>query len=259
MKETPLYLFLSTGDKTAMYTLRMMVEKTDIRYGTSLKDEFVAILSNDYNKAVDLAYERSKEIGVPFKLAPAFNLNDIKRQRDEAKTAVEREALEKAITLQQQAQAEYDTAIAEGVLLIGKYKGQSLSDVASKDADYLYYMAGKYDANAPVDQYKATLSMIADWVENNSRTQSFWGEVGQTQTAKMTFIKRVGHQGVYGVSYGCFFKTADNATVVFYTTAKAFLALNESDTVTVSALIYKHDERYNGDMVTTVKKAKIIS
>lgn len=257
MREEPLYTFLSTGDKTAMYTLRLMVQVVDVRLGAFRKDEFIAILSNDYQKAVDLAQARSQEIGVPFNLAAAFDLNEIKRNRENAKSEKEREALEQAIKIQEEAQARYEADLKSGVLLVGKYKGRPLVEVAESDSDYIYYMAEKYNPESPVDAYKATLAMCAQWADENPKLQAFWGVVGETATATMQFIKRVAFDGAYGRSYGCFFRTNDNAIVVFYTTAKAFLSLNEGDAVTLTGFIHKHDEKHNGDMLTVVKKAKL--
>lgn len=257
MREESLYTFLSTGDKTAMYTLRLMVQVVDVRLGSFRKDEFVAILSNDYQKAVELAQVRSQEIGVPFNLAAAFDLNEIKRNRENAKSEKEREALEQAIKIQEEAQARYEADLIASILLIGKYKGRPIAEVAQTDSDYLHYMAGKYNPEAPVDAYKATFAMCAQWAEENPKQQAFWGVVGETLTERMQFITRFAYDGAYGRSWGCFFRTDNNATVVFYTTAKAFLALNEGDVVTLTGLIHKHDEKYNGDLITVVKKAKL--
>jgi hypothetical protein len=253
MIEKPLYTFISTGDKGAMYTLRLKVLVSNLTAGSYQKDEFVCVLRNNYEKAVALAQERTKSMTVPFKLAPEFKnepeSGQVVNYRD---LQLEKEHQEKELQ-----QANYDRDVLIGVLLIGKYKGLSVLEVAEIDPNYLHFMDKKFHLEQAISPRKVTIDIIKQWVAKNPRRNAVWGTVGEVTTGKMMLSNRVHFLNAYGSSY-LFDFTADNgANVIYYTREKPFLELSIGANVTVSALVHSQEE-VNGSSRTLIKKAKLL-
>lgn len=256
----PLYTFISTGEKTALYTLRCMYEVPVVIQGVNriiLKDYHVQNLSNDKATAEEKAEYLSEQIGVPFKGNAEFDLNEIRRRKSE-EVAAEREAVERAVRVaEEKAQAEYVRSMQEGVILCGKYTGMTPAEVV--DTDYLCWMASQVDSEAPegLERSKWSIScqIAAKWLTEHPVKDSEWiGEVGDKVVLTLKLQKVIFIQGQWPI---IMYKTAaEGDVVVFYTVAAGFSDLIVGEEFVVSGTIKKHDE-YKGIKSTIIARPKL--
>ena len=257
----PLYTFISTGEKTALYTLRCMYEVPVVIQGVNriiLKDYHIQNLSNDKATAEEKAEYLSEQIGVPFKGNAEFDLNDIRRRKSE-EVAAEREAVERAVRIaEEKAQAEYVRSMQEGVILCGKYTGMAPAEVV--DTDYLRWMASQIYLEAPegLERSKWSIScqIAAKWLTEHPVKDGEWiGEVGDKVVLTLKLQKVIFIQGQWPtIMYKT--TTAEGDVVVFYTVAAGFSDLIVGEEFVVSGTIKKHDE-YKGIKSTIIARPKL--
>ena len=258
IKSTPLYGFISTGDKTAMYTLRIM-EDCLVAGGhegtayTALLDYYVKNLSNDKAKAEAAAEEICSDIGVPLKSDASFELNEIKRRKSELIQA-EREAIERAQReRQEQSEREYEEGVRGAVFISGKYVGRS---PAEADRGYLFWLAdqglsgykSKYDINVQIAQNYIE--------ENNIQKPGFVGVVSEDIELELKLISCFSTRGVY-LSYIFKCETLAGDQVVFFSTSKKFLALKDGDIFKITGIVREH-QIYNNAKSTLINKPKMV-
>ena len=258
----PLYTFISTGEKTALYTLRCMYEVPVVIQGVNrviLKDYHIQNLSNDKAVAEEKAEYLSAQIGVPFKGNAEFDLNEIRRRKSE-EVAAQREAVERAIKeAEEKLQAEYVRSMQEGVLLCGKYRGMSPSEV--EDIDYLRWMASQIDLEAPegLERSKWSIScqIAAKWLKEHPVKESEWvGEVGAKTVLTLKLQKVIFIRGQWPtILYKCV--TGEGDAVAFYTVASGFIGLPVGQQFVVSGTIKEHTE-YKGVKQTVLARPKLM-
>lgn len=253
---TPLYGFISTGDKTAMYTLRVMC-RDRVSVGREVyviaQDHFIKILSNDKAKAENSAQELCDDMCVPLKSDASFDLNEIKRRKSEEVQA-EREARERSIReYQERIENEFQEGIRGDVFLIGKHIGKNPSEV---DVGYLFWLADQ-EISSNKSRYDINIQIASNYIkENNIQRPGYVGFLHEPIELELKLISCFATQGVYP-SY--IFKTVTPAQeqVVFFSTSKKFLALNKGDTFKITGSVRSHDE-YNGQFSTCIAKPKMV-
>lgn len=258
----PLYTFISTGEKTALYTLRCMYELPIVIQGVNriiLKDYHIQNLSNDKAVAEEKAEYLSEQIGVLFKGNAEFDLNEIRRRKSED-VAAEREAVERAIRIaEEKAQVEYVRSMHEGVILCGKYTGMTPAEVV--DTDYLRWMASQVDLEAPegLERSKWAIScqIAAKWLAEHPVKESEWiGEIGNKVVLTLKLQKVIFIQGQWRtILYKCV--TEEGDVVTFYTVASGFSDLLVGQQFVVSGTIKKHDE-YKESKSTVIARPKLV-
>lgn len=251
----PLYGFISTGDKTAMYTLRIMesclVGGPD---GGSIMnlDYYVKNLSNNKEKAEAVAAEICEDIGVPLKSDASFELNEIKRRKSEM-LAAEREAYEKEIQeRQEKIEREFDSSVLESVFLSGKYIGKT---PAEADLGYLFWLA-EQGVSGSKSKYDINVQIAQNYIEqNNIQKPGYVGIVGEQIELELKLISCYTTNGRF-LSYVFKSVTPTGEAVVFFSTSKKFLALKDGDTFKITGLVRSQDE-YNGQNSTVINKPKM--
>lgn len=264
---SPEYTFLSTGDKTAMYTLReyglaMGVDMKGQRY-EFMTTFYIQNLSTDKEKALAKGAEISANINLPFKANADFDLNEIKRKSREAaeQERADAEAYEQERRVK--ATQDYTNALGEGVMLAGKYTGDEVEKVGEQDVEYLQWFAGQAVDIDYYSKFHATAKIAAKWLEENPQPISeFQGEVGDTLIFSGIVTKALEMNGqFYTVLYR--FKTATGNIITTFTTAKAFDEVQVGDELTISAKVKAHEhspyELQDNDKVTVVARPKIIN
>jgi hypothetical protein len=254
MREIPLYTYISTGDKTAMYTLRERVDVVTI-HGTIPKDRFIAILSNSYDKALSKAVELTMSLpySIPLK-ANQFELNDREKLSESISSFKDTEIVEDYDLIQDK---KFEVDVVSGVLLVGKYSNHTIEEVAKNDPDYLYYVSSAWDEPVKHSARAVTYAIIKKWVDANPKEESFFGVVGEKYVSNVVLKKKSMIQGVYGLSYALNFETSTGQRLVTYTTAKKFVELEVGSELSMEFLVHSHDDRSVGK-VTTIKKGKIV-
>lgn len=261
-ENTDLYGFISTGDKVALYTLRIMSRVRMTIFGRSqfvLRDYYVKNLSNDKAKAENAAKTICDQLNIPFKGDASFELNEIKRQRDgeaaEKKAEYDRQQRE-----YQEAQTErFQRQLAESVMLTGKYLGKSPAELVDLDLGYLFWIASEFndDYLTPNNLFQISASIAKKYVdENNIKPKGYVGEIDESIELTLTLKNVIRTNGQYP-SYCFKCNTPDGYSIVFFSTAKAFLALQPGETFKVTAIVRNHSE-YNRVCSTVLTKQKIV-
>lgn len=253
-----LYAYISTGDKTAMYTLRVMCEDKLVIGGETsftLNSYYYQNLSNNKQLAEEKAEAFAEAMGIPFKGDANFELNEIKRQRD-AMAKEKREALERAYQekIEKEA-AERAERVSEGIILVGKYEGQTVEMVWKNDKGYVWWLAsmtncqGKLGISADI-----AAKFIAD---NNIQKPGYVGIVGEELEISLTLRRASWTSGQYPtLMWLC--EDEEGHEVVFFSVAKAFKELEDGETFKVKGLVKEQREGWNGNKQTILNKPKMV-
>lgn len=241
-KSEPKYTFISTGDKTAMYTLRVMCLDTVVMFGEShkvLNHYYIQNLSTDKETAEAKAVEMSEAMGLPFKGNADFDLKEIRRTRD-AEAKEKREAIEAARVQREKEWAEEREQLeSDGVMLIGKYAGQTAAEIAKVDPGYLFWLADQIESGWKMGICaKIAAKYIA---ETGLEKPGFVGEVGENLTITLTLNRSGWTSGRFPtIRFVC--SDDMGRQIVFFSTAEKFKALRNGDQFTITGLVKEHSE-----------------
>lgn len=256
MREFPLYTFISTGDKVAMYTLRMMVEVATMN-GTYKRDDFVRILSNDKDKANALAQQLSDDYGIPFKSDASFDLNEIKRRKSEEVEAerIERENDERLRI--EIIEREFQNDVKIGTFVVGKYTGMTPEEVHKIDVGYLFWLASLKNENESKSKIDVNIQIAVNYIEqNNLVAAGHVGNDGETVQVKVKLVSSHVKQGQYKtIRFNC--QGENGEFVAFNSVAKAFTELKSGDIIEVIGRA-SHLTTYDGKAMTFLNKPKIV-
>lgn len=260
IESIPLYGFISTGDKVAMYTMRIMykhVLQLGRERGTTTRAEFVKILSNDKAKAETLAAEICADYGVPFKGNAEFELNEIRRQRDAEKA----EKLAEIERIFQEKEAkekeEFNRVVQDATFISGKYAGQTPDEVAKFDLPYIDWLNSETVDNRST--FAINIQIAKNYVEKIGGLNfgEFIGIIGDNVELALTLKKITSFQGTYGTQWVFCSVTDSGDNVVFYSTSKKFLALEAGDKFKIVGLVKAHNKRGNFNQ-TSINKPKLV-
>lgn len=260
IESTPLYGFISTGDKVAMYTLRIMflhVLQIGRDRGTIHRPDFIKILSNDKAKAETIAAEICADYGVPFKGNAEFELNEIRRARDEEKAEKLAEIDRIFAAKEAKEIEEFERSVQDSVFVVGKYAGKTAAEVAETDILYIDWLneetvQGRSHFNINIAVAKAYVEEIG-----GLKYPGHIGSVGDTVELELKLSNVVSFNGAYGTSW-CFTSvTKTGEMVVFFTTAKKFLDLEVGSMFKITGLVRDHKKRGNFNQ-TMINKPKMI-
>lgn len=256
-----LFGFISTGEKIAMYTLRVMYKCHTIYQGQNVyfdQDYYEVNLSTDKVKAEKRAVEICNMICIPFKGNAEFELNAIRRQRDEdakeKREAVERETAR----IQKEREDEFVRQVTEGVFVIGKYTGKTAAEVAKIDLQYLFYVANE-SIGSGYSKYAVGVKLAKEYIEQNNITKpGFVGNIGDKVTLELRLDSVNGFWNSYGAKnfvFSC--TTNNNESITFFSSAKAFLELKDGQTFVIIGTVKQHDV-YRDWNKTVIQKPKFV-
>lgn len=262
----PKYTFISTGDKTAFYTLREGGDLTVLVnnvYVTYFHTYHIQNLSTDRDTALTKGNEISEHLGLPFKPNADFDLNEIKRRSHEEAEAHRRAEIEAEEARRTEAAELYEAAKTDGLLLVGKYISKTAEEVAEIDPDYLYWMAAEADPEAVrFSKFNASALIAKKWADANPLPISEWvGEEGTKVEFEGRLTKTVDINGMYPTTLFRFV-TEDGNVIIIYSTAKKMNELEAGDTVKILATVKKHDrsfyEPHGNNKVTVLNRPKVL-
>lgn len=248
MQSTPRYAFISTGEKTMMYTLKVLSQDLITVPGggraTVLNDYYIQNLSTDQDKAISKAREIAGNMGLPFKRqAELFDLAEIRRRKTDEVQA-DREARERLVQDRQEALlTEFNEQVVEGLMLCGKHVGLTAEEIADQgNVDYLVYAASQHAPEAKFfSKWLVNCKVASRWLEKNPQRKSqYIGTVGQKHTVPVTVKFVNGTGGMYpSVRYICEDQVGNR--IVFLTVAKAFNDVDAGDSFQVMGTVKKHE------------------
>jgi hypothetical protein len=259
MEMKALYGFISTGDKVALYTLRIMYEvpvRTEFGISWIMEEHYIRNLSNDKDKALEKANLLLSDMGLSLKGDPSFDLNEIKRRSSEALES-ERDALaKKTAEIKAEAEKVFVEACGKNVFLVGKHIGFTPEDVYSKDPSYILWLNGMEIESEILNKFDVNVKIAKDFVvKNDIKGPTFVGEVGEKITLNLTLIKSYALIGYFrSIVFTC--KTPENNIVKFFSTAKGFLALEDGDSFSVVGTVKSHND-YSGRKSTSINRPKM--
>lgn len=253
-----LYTFISTGDKTAMYTLRVMCLCTVTVGGENFKemrDYYIQNLSTEKDKAEQKAGELSALLNLEFRGNADFDLSEIRRNRD-SMAAEKREAAERAHNERLAAwDAERSEQLKAGMFLVGKYVGSTPADVAAIDLGYVLWIAKEVDASGKLG---ISARIAAEWIEaNNIQAPGYIGEVNATIEVTATLKRVFWTQGQFPTLMHI--ATADSGEeIVFFSVAKAFKEIEIGQRFCIRGMVKDQREGWGGSKQTVIGKPKLI-
>lgn len=249
----PTHTFISTGDKVAMYTLReagIYTEGDNMMY----VDYFIQNLSNDRDKAIEKAKVISTEIGLTFRTdGELFGLNEIKRMRTEERIRIEMIKEEEQNRKDKEVRESFDAEVSDGNFILGKYVGESPSDVATNHEDiaYIKWFAAQY-VEGEVSRFNINAAIAKKWIDANPQPESSaLGEVHENLTVTGKVIVSMNTESFYGITRMVVIKDDECNVVKMYSTAKKINDLRVGDTITVTGKVKSHTT-YRGEKQTNI-------
>lgn len=249
----PTHTFISTGEKTAMYTLREAGIYSD---GNCMMymDRYIQNLSNDREKAIEKAKSISTEIGIAFRTdGELFALNEIKRMRKEEREYIERIKKEEQERNDKEIRESFDAEVTDGNFIFGKYVGESPSDVVNnhEDIGYIKWLASQY-VEGEISRFNVNATIAKRWVDENPQPESdFIGEVDTKITVTAKVIVAMNVDSFYGITRMVVLKDENENVIKLYSTAKSVYALNIGQELTITGKVKCHTH-YRGEKQTTL-------
>jgi len=264
----PEYMFISTGELTAMYTARMWGEFEAVDgAGNDLVfhgSEYIQNLSTSWEDAVRKLREMAFDRELPLAMQEeAFPLKTIKERESAGKSAAMVAEIERAKEEQRERDlskvAEYITA---GILLVGKWQGSAVELV---DADYVSKLASMADHldDSDISRWATTCRICKNhlakqvksmWVGNDvgdvvegvfTLTSAKWLENSRYPTCMIKGIMRSNDGNV--------------GKAILYTTRKAMVNGVAGQQYNIKAAVVRHDESaYEPSIDNKVTVIKII-
>lgn len=256
----PLFAFIGTGDKIAMYTLRVMNQYTSTYQGeqvTFVDSEYVRNLSTNKAKAETLASEFADHNNLEFRGNAEFELNEIRRNRDEQNAIVAEARRLHLAKVEQDARDDYERVLNDGVFLSGKYKGLTPGQVFEVEPGYVFWFAKQSDSNKSLYTIDADLAakFIADY---NPQKPGHFGNIGDEVVIEVRFAKVSYFPNRFGgTSSVVTFYDSENRMITCFTTSKKLTDNEVGTKLKISGVISEHGE-YNDMPQTLIKKPKIV-
>lgn len=255
-----LYGFISTGDKVAMYTLRVMCEVNVVIQGcnrTILKDYFIQNLSNDRETAILKATQILAEQDLDLKNDPSFELNEIKRVRQEEKEELERAVKEAEERQKAQIEKYFVESIESDVFVTGMYTGHPVYDVAQNNLQYLFWLAS-HDVSEAKSKFDINVQIAKNYIEKNGlQKPGFVGEIGADVELELKLKSVHWTTGQFPtLCHNC--ETLNGEIVRFYSVAKAFKNIEENEIFKIKGIVKHHTETLTGRLITVINKPKLV-
>lgn len=246
VSSTPIYGFISTGELTAMYTLRIMASVVSVnslgQRETFMDDYYIQNLSTDKQIADDKANSILAQMDIPFRPNADFDLNEIKR-RKASEVAAEREAREQAQREYLKLEADrFAAQTTAGFMVCGKYIDKTAQEIVDLgDIDYILFAAREHAVQVSTGPWAVNCAVANEWLQNNPQKASeYVGVVGEKITLELTVrTVRVCHGAFYTVLYVCATEAGD--LVKFFTTAKAFDDVEKGHKIKVQGAVKAHE------------------
>lgn len=269
LQSTPRRLFISTGDKTAMYTLCAVCDDVELvgdLYITSTNSHYITNLSTDHDRAIEKAKSLAATRGLPLAINADFDLNEIKRVAAGVRVAArERKEREKQERIAEVVRLEAE-AVKGKVFLVGTNAGLTAEEIVAKgEEQYVRWYSGQYVAGKErFSAHDATALVALEWVKNNVPVvSSHIGTIGEKITVTLTLWNKRHIQGMYSTTVFVGLTTEGNM-VSFFSTAQAFVGLDVNDVFTITGTIKDHNtnEYANGYDVapdqTIINRPKLV-
>jgi len=262
-----LYGFVSTGDKSAMYTMRIMYEVWSQWSGKPvkyLKDVYYINLSTNSSDANAKALLYCEELDIPLRGDASFDLNEIKRRKAE-ELAADREKAEAAqrqrdLEFEQQiveAKKVFENTVLEGAFQTGKYLGRLVSDVAKVDIQYILWLAEQPITKGIHTKFDINIQIAKDYISNHEvRKPDYVGVIGEEIELELTLVSGYVTQGAFP-SIIWTAQTDDGNIVKFFSVAKGFKTLKDGDRFKVKGTVKDHSE-YRNQKNTLLNRPKIV-
>ena len=258
--------YIATGDLGGFYTLRVYTINYFENGSVEHRDSFIQNLSTDAKKADQMLKEFAQIHGCDVGASSDFALNE------HNKWSVLNEIAIKGIKEKQ-------------VLNFGKYSGRSFGEIIEKDLGYMQWLASEIIPNLKVKQstFKLTVAAVQQLCEEGvlsipekvakpfveKKPSEFVGTVGEKIEVTGTVLLRKLVDGQFGGSLMIIMEDADGNIFKTFTTAKwvweqipngwtSNPAFIKGDKIKLVATVSKHDDSYNKEKSTILKRPKLI-
>ena len=256
--------YISTGEKTAMYTLRVQYMGIDGWGHPAIMDDYICNLSTDADKALSkaTAYVEQNAEGQGVKFT-GFSLDEIKR-RAAGVAKAEQEAADAARWEEEENRRVAREAaglqlVTQGKFPFGKYR-EELFEVAPKS--YVKYIAENFvaeEGDKVVEMLLVELKRLypeafVEMPKPNGKHVDAWAEKEKVEF-KATVIAAFGYEGYYGwVDVTKFVK--DSGELIVHSGTRNF-DIEEGDIVVMKGTVKAFDE-YDDENQTLIIRPKLL-
>lgn len=262
---TDLYTFISTGDKTAMYTLRVMCEVYHPQ-GSFLKDYYIRNLSTDRDTANQKAHYYSEQLSLPLKSDATFDLNEIKRRRKEELEEIRRIEEEAVRQRAEIVKMETVESLARNVFLVGRYRSLTANEVAIAydDVQYLEWFANQASdlSEDYFDKFNISANIAKRWLEENPQPKSeYVGEVGERVKTRVQIKNTKTIESFRSTTFLFEMEDEQRNILKTFSVAKSMVNAPKNEWITIEANIKKHEESPydNFNKVTYLNRPKVVT
>jgi hypothetical protein len=247
--------FISTGSLSSFYTLRVFRLDYDGRGRAYNREVFVKNLSTDKVKALEEAQTYAEENDLILMNNPDFDLNEIKRMKQEDSQRRIKEKREKEEREKAEKNEAFEKTIKSLIFINGKYSGSRLEEVFKKDPGYVYYLNGLWRSNLSNCYENINVHIAHRWITENDMKSEFIGTNGKLEEFELTYNSQFELYGRFlTIKHNC---SLGGNLVMFNSSAKGFMELKSGDIFKVKGTV-SHYNHSNGNKITILNKPKIV-
>jgi hypothetical protein len=260
-------VYIGTGELTGFYTLRKVVYSTDPNNGWMFSDNYIKNLSTDPKKADELAAQYAARTGCLLTGYADFDL----------RAHTNNELLNNRVI----------AFIKEHQIInFGKYRGRTFSEIIESDPQYMQWLKSE-EVNIRIKQpaFKLTTVAIQQLCEEGvlsipekvakpaveKKTSEFVGTVGEKIEIELKIVFRKYVSSQFGGSTMLIMVDENGNVVKTFTNASwldeevkddtgSYFRQNviKGDKIKLVGTVSKHDDSYNNEKSTILKRPKLI-
>lgn len=260
-------VYIGTGELTGFYTLRKVIYSTDPNGGWLFSDNYVKNLSTDPKKADELAAQYAARTGCLLTGYADFDLRAHKNN----------ELLNNRVI----------AFIKEHQIInFGKYRGRTFSEIVESDPQYMQWLKSE-EVNIRIKQptFKLTMVAVQQLCEEGAlsipekvakpvvekKTSEFVGTVGEKIEIELKIVFRKYVSSQFGGSTMLIMVDENGNVVKTFTNASwldeevkdetgTYFRQNviKGDKIKLVGTVSKHDDSYNNEKSTILKRPKLI-
>lgn len=251
-------LFITTGETSAMYTLREDYEHFNADGTVDIWSFHHRNLSTDYDKAVVKAKEFAEHYAMPLRANSESEMREITRRTSEEVQA-EREAEQIAVDARKaewkaKIEKEQDELIAEGKIPFGKFKGWLIKECPFGYASWLADSVADFEDGSVIKNFaELIISDHKDRILPKPVKKKITGEVGERLEFTATVTRQNSFDGMYGTTFFTTLVTKDRVCLIVKS-GSFYPEVGEK--LKFKATVKSHDD-YKGQAQTVIQRVKV--
>lgn len=264
-------VYISYGEQTKMYTLRVLEYKEDEKGHVHTLESYIKNLSVDPEKAKEKAIQYASLHNIEMVLTECTNktLDEITRRKSEEIAQERKERIENAQRLKEEESQNlvilFEENFQGSTFTFGKYEGCEFSEIRKSDPKYIKYILGNSKHTLPMEYPKtivdACINGLYNYIQEHGypadpeENSEYIGVKGDRITIDVVVRNKFSFDTAWCIKTMYKFQDKDDNVFVTFYSGSAW-KLDIGDTATIKGTVDKH-QVHEDIKQTHLKRVKV--